>query len=667
MQFIRDLPLRRKLLFGLITTCLAGLAFACTTLFWFQSVQFRKGFVAELESLASIIAHNSAAPLAFGDKKSAAEVLGALKVKPQITLARVLDGEGKLFARVGNGPALAEERTGFSETGVTFEQGYALLSLPIVLDESRPGRLEISAKFQDDYHRLLSLYAAVMASVLAGALLVILLMSSALQRIIVGPIVALAEVAQRISDQEEYSARAKETGKDEVGLLTRTFNRMLDQIQSRDFRLRESQQRYEVAVMGSSDGLWDWDLIAQTVYFSPRWKNIIGYLDNELENTLEAFRHQLHPDDLKAVFERVADYLEGRNPTFEVEFRLRHKDGSYRWILSRGAALKDEQGKPFRLAGSHTDITDQKEAEKEMELLNRKLRDTSREAGMAEVATGVLHNVGNVLNSVNVSSNLIFEQVRRSKVGSLAKAVQMLSEHKADLGEFLTSDAKGKQLPEFLVALSDHLSREQGVLTEEMKGLQQNIEHIKQIVAMQQSYAKVSGVLESLPVHELVEDAVRMSTAALARHQIELVRQFSPVPTVVVDRHKVLQILVNLVNNAKHALDSRAEGRKLTIRIGQGEGQSVRVEVSDNGMGIAKENLTRLFHHGFTTKKDGHGFGLHSGANAAKEMGGGLTAYSEGPGFGATFRLEFSGQRSPVQELPRSADPSEEQNRRTAA
>jgi PAS domain S-box-containing protein len=667
MQFIRDLPLRRKLLFGLITTCLAGLAFACAALFWFQSVQFRKGFIAELESLASIIAHNSAAPLAFGDKKSAAEVLGALKVKPQITLARVLDSDGKLFARVGNGPALGDQRSGSNETGVTFDEGYALLSLPIFLDESRPGRLELTARFQDDYHRLLSLYAAVMASVLAGALVVILLMSSALQRIIVGPIVALADVAQRISDAKDYSARAKETGRDEVGLLTRTFNRMLDQIQSRDSRLRESQQRYEVAVMGSSDGLWDWDIIAQTVYFSPRWKSIIGFSDHELENSMDAFRQQLHPDDLQLVFDKVEDYLQGRSPSFDVEFRLRHKDGSFRWILSRGAALKDEQGKPFRLAGSHTDITAHKEAEKEMQQLNRKLRDASREAGMAEVATGVLHNVGNVLNSVNVSSNLIFEQVRRSKVSSLAKGVQMLRDNKSNLGEFLSSDTKGKQLPEFFEAISDHLTREQTSLVQEMKGLQQNIEHIKQIVAMQQSYAKVSGVLEDLPVHELVEDAVRMSSAALARHQITLVREFDKVPKVLVDRHKVLQILVNLVSNAKHALDSRAEGRKLTLRIAPGEGQAVRVEVSDNGMGITKENLRRLFNHGFTTKKDGHGFGLHSGAIAAKEMGGSLTVYSDGPGLGATFRLEFNTQRSSIQDIAPPADHSEDRMNRNAA
>ena len=138
-----------------------------------------------------------------------------------------------------------------------------------------------------------------------------------------------------------------------------------------------------------------------------------------------------------------------------------------------------------------------------------------------------------------------------------------------------------------------------------------------------------------------MEDALRMATTALARHQIELVREYEAVPAVLVDRHKVLQILVNLVNNAKQALDHRAEGRRLVVRIGQRAGEKVRVEVSDNGMGVAPENLTKIFQHGFTTKKTGHGFGLHSGANAAREIGGNLTVHSAGPGTGATFTLEL--------------------------
>ncbi|MCU0786493.1 MAG: ATP-binding protein, partial [Verrucomicrobia bacterium] len=171
----------------------------------------------------------------------------------------------------------------------------------------------------------------------------------------------------------------------------------------------------------------------------------------------------------------------------------------------------------------------------------------------------------------------------------------------------------------------------------------QHIEHIKEIVAMQQTYAKVSGAYENLPAAGLVEDALRMNSAAFERHRIQVVREFDEnTPTVCVDRHKVLQILINLLRNAKYAMDAqKTHDNRLVIRVGQASPDRVKITVSDNGIGIAPESLINIFNHGFTTKKDGHGFGLHSGANAAKEMRGSLTAHSDGLGKGATFTLEL--------------------------
>ena len=176
-----------------------------------------------------------------------------------------------------------------------------------------------------------------------------------------------------------------------------------------------------------------------------------------------------------------------------------------------------------------------------------------------------------------------------------------------------------------------------------MESVAKNIEHIKEIVAMQQSYAKVSGVFEDLSLEDLIEDALRMNLAAFDRHRIDLVREFDEkVPRVRVDRHKVLQILINLLRNAKHAMeDVSSQKRQMTIRVTTAGPDRVKVSVIDTGIGIGPEILNKVFNHGFTTKKDGHGFGLHSGANAATEMGGSLTATSEGPGKGATFTLEL--------------------------
>jgi C4-dicarboxylate-specific signal transduction histidine kinase len=175
-----------------------------------------------------------------------------------------------------------------------------------------------------------------------------------------------------------------------------------------------------------------------------------------------------------------------------------------------------------------------------------------------------------------------------------------------------------------------------------LEGLGKNIEHIKQIVAMQQNYAKLGGVTEDLKAVDLVEDALRMNEAAMERHGVKCVREFQDVPLVAVDKHKVLQILINLIRNAKYAMDDSGRSDKtLTVAILAGDNDRVKVQVSDNGVGIATENLARIFQHGFTTKQDGHGFGLHSGANAAREMGGNLNVESNGPGRGATFTLEL--------------------------
>ncbi len=284
-------------------------------------------------------------------------------------------------------------------------------------------------------------------------------------------------------------------------------------------------------------------------------------------------------------------------------------------------------------------------AEESLRALQKQLVETSRQAGMAEVATSVLHNVGNVLNSVNISSSLIAEKVRKSRVVNLGKAAALLQAHQGDLAGFLTGDARGRELPGYLASLAVHLVDEQGKILQEVASLTRDIEHIKDIVAMQQNYARVSGVTETLNVIDLVEDALRLNEGAMERHNVRVVRDYKEAVPVTVDKHKVLQILVNLIRNAKYALDDGQPAERLmTVRVAANGDGGVRISVMDNGVGIPQENLARIFGHGFTTRKDGHGFGLHSGANTARELGGSLTAQSEGWGKGASFTLEFPRQ-----------------------
>ena len=275
-----------------------------------------------------------------------------------------------------------------------------------------------------------------------------------------------------------------------------------------------------------------------------------------------------------------------------------------------------------------------------LEQVHRELITTARRAGMADIATGVLHNVGNVLNSVNVSSAVIGNTLRKLKVAGLAKIAVLLGEHEQDLAAFMTTDSRGMKLPGFLTQLAGHLTAEQETALNEVDHLQKNIEHIKEIVKMQQIHASSTGFSERLDLRELIETALQMNMQSLNRYAVTIVREFQDIPPVSADKHKVLQILVNLITNAKQAMKDSPE-RILTVGFLAANEASVRIFVRDTGCGVRTENMTRIFSHGFTTKTDGHGFGLHSSALAAKEMKGSLSVHSDGPGKGAIFTLEL--------------------------
>jgi len=317
-------------------------------------------------------------------------------------------------------------------------------------------------------------------------------------------------------------------------------------------------------------------------------------------------------------------------------------DGRVTYVLTSKMPLRDEAGRITGTFGVSKDVTAAKLTEAALEKTRNELIFASRAAGMAEVATGVLHNVGNVLVSINVATDSIASAVRHSKVESLEKIAALFKEHEGDLARYLADDPKGRLIPGFIAQLASHLASDREKMLAELESLRGHVAHVKDIVTMQQNYARLTGAIEPLEPASLVEDALRMNSGALARHEVAVVRDFLPVPPVLAERGKVLQILVNLIRNAKYACDEGKTGRKeIVLRIAPGAPGRVRFEVADTGIGIAAENLTRIFVHGFTTKTDGHGFGLHSSANAARSMNGSLTAQSDGPGKGATFTLEL--------------------------
>ena len=406
--------------------------------------------------------------------------------------------------------------------------------------------------------------------------------------------------------------------------------RRRDRRETEETLLRASEQRFRALVHKAAEVIMVTDPDGAPTYVSPSAEQVTGYPASALlsGNLFDL----VDPEQRENFQDALAGVLAQPGAEDELQLRLRHADGGWRWIemVMRNLTHDPAVG---GLVLNYRDVTDLRKAEAQ-------LVDTARQAGMAEIATNVLHNVGNVLNSVNVSANLVCQKVRGSKSGGLGRAVALMNEHADDLGGFLTTDARGKALPGYLEKLAATLAIEQESIDAELLRLTDSVAHIKEIVAAQQSLAGVSGVIEPVRISDLVQEALQMA-GVLGDNQVTVIRDFGDDPLLSLDKHRVLLVLLNLIGNAMHAMKGDlGRPRQLSVRAEVIDGQALRITVADNGVGIPPENLTRIFVHGFTTHTDGHGFGLHSSALAAKEMGGALMVLENAGARGAAFTLQ---------------------------
>ncbi|HYO53080.1 two-component system sensor histidine kinase NtrB [Archangium sp.] len=403
--------------------------------------------------------------------------------------------------------------------------------------------------------------------------------------------------------------------------------------------LRESEGKLVSLVESADDPVCSLDARGRVLTINRAGTELCRQLFGAAPRQGSSLFDMLAPEQRAIWTERAGRTLGGERVRVQVDI-----------VLEGRPRVMDLSLNPIFGAGRHPvgmtlfgrDITALKEAEARLGELHRNLLDVSRQAGMAEMATGILHNVGNTLNSVNVSTGLITERLQSLRVSGVVKTSALLREHTHDLASFFTRDPRGQQLPAYLETLARQLAAEQEALLAETRTLNQSVEHIKAVVSVQQSHARVSGVMEQVSVPQLLDDALRLHTVSFERMGIQVRTDYTPVPPVLVDRHKLLQILINLLSNARHALlDSGHPDKRIALRVGQCPEGRLYIEVADNGVGIRPEHMPRLFTQGFTTKKHGHGFGLHISALAAEEMGGSLTCTSAGPGQGAAFIIEL--------------------------
>ena len=380
----------------------------------------------------------------------------------------------------------------------------------------------------------------------------------------------------------------------------------------------------------------------------PKWGRFIDVNNRACDSLGYTRKEFLNTVTMKNIEESVPDDATWKQQIQEIrekgdivkEALYRRKDGT-KFFVETSLKLTNQDKQEYIIAIAR-DITERKRAEAKLKAAQEKLLETARKVGMAEVATGVLHNVGNVLNSVSVTAESIQKRIRNSKASYLGDAVKLLEEHSDKLGTFMTNEERGKKLPVFLANLSNELVDEQERCLEALEALTKHVQHVADIIQLQQSYSNTKGLIEPTSIAELIEDAIQINAEALSRNNVEVQREIANLPAILLDRHKVLQILTNLISNGRYALSkSNKDEKKLTISVKNLNNDYIQIEVCDNGIGIPEENMTRIFEHGFTTKKKGHGFGLHSTALSVNELNGSIKAHSDGIDQGAVFTIKL--------------------------
>jgi PAS domain S-box-containing protein len=396
---------------------------------------------------------------------------------------------------------------------------------------------------------------------------------------------------------------------------------------------------------------------------------VTGYNRQELTDDSSLWLQMVYRDDQMQVREQL-DRCTAGEKVEPLEYRIIRKDGALRWVKSTIVQHFDRSGRLDSFDCLLQDITERKNAETEMkiakekaeeaqakleklnlqlEVTYKKLMETAHSAGMAEVAADVLHNVGNILNSINVSAATIAEKLSKSEIGDLSKLAELLCVHSGDLTDFLENNPQGRHIPAYLSELSKHLIRQQNETIEKLDAIIRNVKQVKDIVKMQRTYTGIDKHHDCVSLNEIVENAIEINNAGLQRQNVEVIREYDDIGNILIDRQRCLAVLVNLIDNAARSLSMSGKDLKiLKVRIARAGSSKLRIEVCDNGIGITASERNSIFDRGYTTKQTGGGFGLHSSLLAVRDMQGTITAQSDGRGKGARFIIELPLRKAEV-------------------
>ena len=397
-------------------------------------------------------------------------------------------------------------------------------------------------------------------------------------------------------------------------------------------------RRFNMATRAARVGVFERDANWNISWWGGAMWDIFGQDPGGLPLTHDAWLELIHPEDRERIHNEVARRAKSASPV-NMQYRIIRPDGEVRHLQSIGAPADPEHGVVDRVTGITLDVTERVHAEQREYELQHQLRESSHQAGMAEIATGVLHNVGNILNSLGVANTTAQRELKSLRLDRLERAATLLRSNRDTLATYLTADERGRHLPDYLPALSAQITSSSRAIQAELDTIAQLLVHLSEVVSAQQELARVGGRREAVRLKELVETALLVQVSQFT--QIDVVREYEELPSIMTDRHRLLQILVNLVSNARDAVHARGtEHGRILVKLDR-DGDHVRVTVEDSGIGMSEEVLSQLWRFGFTTKKNGHGFGLHNSAIAAHDIGATLTAHSDGVGQGSRFVLRL--------------------------
>lgn len=415
--------------------------------------------------------------------------------------------------------------------------------------------------------------------------------------------------------------------------------------------LHASEERLAMIIDGSDDGVWDWDMTTNEVYFSPRWKGMLGYNDDEIENTFHSWEELVHPDDQKRAVQAIESYFEGQTPNYQLEHRLRHKDGSYRWILARGVVSRNAEGKPVRMAGSHVDLTELKLAEENLKRANEELQESQNrlKATLAD-----LQSSHQALEKTQLE---LIQAAKLESVGTLAAGVAH------EVKNPLQIIVMGLDYLEHRLDTVDEDSR---VTLNDMRDAVLRADSITK--ELLQFSASSEFTRKSRDLSAVLERSLWLIKTDLTSSKVTLVKNLADkLPRVLVDAQKIQQVLINLIINSLQAMDhvgtltlSTASGRLYEFLPNHGGANSplqsndevVIVRLEDTGPGIPEDLLPRIFDPFFSTKAVGTGTGL--GLSIVKkiiDLHGGVIQFVNSPECGLVATIAFAAVR-PASSIP---------------